>query len=242
MKVISLNVNSLKSCLEKGLKNNIFSLDPDIICFQEIKCQEKILNDTNYLDYWSFCNKKGYSGVAVFTKIKPLKVIEGFINNSFDTEGRILTLEYKNFILINVYVPNSKSNLSRQNYRMYWDDLLYNHICNLENNKPLIICGDFNVDLKKLNDNNEFIDNELDIFQNILNRGYTDSFIYKNGTSNINNFCTWYLNKNKSIGYRLDYFLVSNYLRDKIIESKILNTINCSDHFPILLEIDIKGV
>ncbi len=240
MRVVSLNVNSLKSCIEKGLTNNIFSLNPDIVCFQEIKCQTNILNINNYYSYWSFCNKKGYSGVAIFTKIKPLKIIEGFLNDNFDAEGRILSLEFKDFILINVYVPNSKSNLDRQNYRMNWDDLLYNHISTLEKLKPLIICGDFNTDLKKLKNNNEFIDNELDIFQSILTRGYTDSFIYKNGNQNIEKFCTWYL-KNKKVGYRLDYFLISNYLRDKIIESTILNNINCSDHYPILLDIDIKG-
>ncbi len=247
MVIFSLNVNGLKSSIEKGLLNFIDTINPDILCLQEIKCQEPLLSLKDYYCYWNYCSKKGYSGTAIFTKFKPRSVTYGFANELFDSEGRIITLEYDSFFLVNVYVPNSKSSLARIDYRMKWDEIFFDYIMTLEKNKAVIICGDFNIALTEIDSNDEnyiseFIDNERDEFDNFLNNDFIDAYRYKNPYEK-NCFTWWSIGKktrNNKIGYRLDYFLVSQSLKDHIINSKIFSKINCSDHCPISLEIDLK--
>lgn len=183
-------------------------------------------------------------GTVTYTKVKPLSVKYGLSEN-FDSEGRIITLEFQNFYLVNVYVPNSKSSIIRVDYRMKWDELFFKYIMNLESNKPVIMCGDFNVDYNSINENyieNTFMNNEKEEFEHLLNYGYIDSFHYLH--PNQKNCYTWWNvgkeNKEKKLGYRLDYFLISKFLLNKLINSNIHNDINDSDHCPISLSIDIK--
>lgn len=240
MIILSLNVNGLKSAIDKGLKSKLDSINADIICLQETKCQDELLNINGYYSYYNYCNKKGYSGTCVFSKIKPVNVHYDFDNSEFDTEGRIITLEYKDFYLINVYVPNSKSGLSRIDYRMMWDELFREYVFELENKKPVIVCGDFNVALysEDSNLNKEFIDNEKDEFYYLLENGFADAFRYINPNSK-DCFTWWQVGKNskeKNIGCRLDYFIVSDYLLNSVKDCLILKEVDCSDHSPILLE------
>ncbi len=244
MLLCSFNVNGLKASVNKGLVKIILDQKPDIICFQETKCQSQILKIDGYYSYWNYCNKKSYSGTATFTKIKPISCKLGFNDYDFNTEGRIITLEYESFYLVNIYVPNSRAGLNRIDYRMQWDEQFYNHIMELEKIKPVIICGDFNVALYKNDRNNIekkiFINNELVVFNDLLASGFIDAFKYLYSDEDA---VTWYRigknKKNTGIGYRLDYFLVSSYLKDKINDSKICSNINISDHFPITLKINI---
>lgn len=241
MIILSLNVNGLKSALDKGLKSQLDNINADIICLQEIKCQDELLSLDGYYSYYNYCNKRGYSGTCVLCKRQPLNTYYGFENSDFNSEGRIITLEYNDFYLINVYVPNSKSGLSRINYRMDWDELFRNYIFKLENKKPVIVCGDFNVDLYSKDNSldKEFIDNEKDEFYYLLDNGYVDAFNYIN-PNNENCITWWQVGKNSredNIGCRLDYFLVSNYLVNYINDSSILSDVDCSDHCPILLDI-----
>ena len=246
MLLYSLNVNGLKASINKGLVEFIFSAKPDIICLQETKCQDLPLKVEGYTTYWNFSERNSYSGTAIFTKEKALNCMYDF-GDTFDVEGRIIILEFNSFYLINVYVPNSRRGQNRVNYRMEWDELFFDYVMNLERLKPVIICGDFNVALYKEEQDNIkkqlFINNELSVFNDLLNSGFVDAFKYTN--PNLKEAITWVkMGKNKidtGIGYRLDYFLVSNYLKKSIRESKILNNINISDHYPITLEIDIEG-
>lgn len=246
MRILSLNVNGLKSSLNKGLEKYLLNMDYDIICLQEIKCNSPLLNLDGYYSYYNYCKKNGYSGTAIFTKFAPINENNLLSNVDFDLEGRIIILEYKAFYLINVYVPNSKANLSRINYRMNFDGFFYQELLNLDRKKPIIVCGDFNVDYEtnELIENSEisFEDNEIEEFCNFLDSGFIDTF--RELHKNLNKKNTWFLmgknNTKKDIGYRLDYFIVSNYLKQFLIDSKICEDTNCSDHYPIELEIDLK--
>lgn len=245
MILCSLNVNGLKSAVKKGLQSIIKEIDADIICLQETKCQKKVTLIDGYYDYWSFCKKKGFSGTAILTKKKPINV-SYTINDDFDTEGRIITVEYETFFIVTVYVPCSRRNLKRNNYRLVWNELFYEYIANLENKKPVILCGDFNVDLNSDNYNkiefSDFLNSDKDEFNELLDIGFVDSFkyLYPNDKES---YSWWFVGdkaKEKNSGCRIDYFLVSNYLKDKIKDSKILKEVNCSDHCPIILDIDLN--
>jgi exodeoxyribonuclease-3 len=234
MMIFSLNVNGLNSSLSKGLREHLVYLNPDIICLQEIKCSSNLLKMADYYEFYNFCNKKGYSGTAILSKYKPLSVSYNFVDE-FDCESRIITLEYEEFYLVNVYFP-TKSSIRRSIYRIEWDELFEKYIFNLECKKPVIICGDFNVSVNKESnsENKEFINNEEDVFLNLLNNNFVDIYKEKHPTDEK---ITWCVNDNSN---RLDYFLISRYLLDLFISVDVLSNINCSDHFPITLELDMQ--
>jgi exodeoxyribonuclease-3 len=244
----SYNINGLKSCIDKGFMDYFLSTNADFFCLQETKSQDPLPNLPGYYQYWNFCSRKGYSGTAVLTKHKPISVSYDIDDTSFDIEGRIITLEYNSFYLINIYAPNSQMGISRKNYRMQWDESLYDYLINLNNIKPVIICGDFNVALTDLDvctsipDESKFVDDERIEFENLLNSGFIDSFRFLH--PNVENCFTWWNvgkdSKDNNIGWRLDYFLVSDYLKSSIVDADILQDISCSDHCPICLKIDFQ--
>lgn len=249
MNFYSWNVNGLNSCIKKGGDAFFYNSDADFFCIQETKLQKPLPTISGYYQFWSFCSKKGYSGTAILTKHKPLSVSYKFDNDNseFDMEGRLVTLEYNTFYLVNIYVPNSQSNISRKNYRMEWDELFFDYIFNLNNIKPVIICGDFNTSFSNLNGKcqfinpNEFINDQLIEFKKLLDIGFIDSFnhLYPNSKDS---FTWWNVGKNSkenNIGLRLDYFLVSEFLEERIQDAQIFSHISSSDHCPINLIIDI---
>lgn len=251
MKFVSWNVNGLRSILNKNFDEVFKNMNADFFCMQEIKLQENMieLEKEGYYSYWNYAEKKGYSGTAIFTKIKPVSVHYGMNNEEYDKEGRIITLEYENFYIINVYVPNSQSNLTRLNYRLEWGDLFYEYIKELNYIKPIIICGDFNVahteiDLKypeKNIDTEGFTNEEREQFNELLNLGLIDSYRYKYPTRE-NAYSWWsYRHNGKATdnGWRLDYFLVSDILKDRIINAQIRKDIGGSDHCPIVIKIKL---
>ena len=253
MKIISWNVNGLKACWEKGLKEFISSTDADIICLQETKLQEEFepLTHTEYFDFWNFSMKKGYSGTMCLTKNKPIDVSFGINNEIFDSEGRVITLEYENYFIVNCYVPNSKGSLERFYFRMDWDEAFREYLCYLQRIKPVIVCGDFNVaydyidiypeNLLNSDTPTGFLDEERDGLSQLYENGFTDSFRYFFPKQE--RAYSWWSNRlNKRIenkGWRLDYCLISNSIIHKAITAGILNNIYGSDHCPIFLEVDI---
>ncbi len=251
MKLISWNVNGLRAVLKKGFKEFFFDIDADIFCIQETKMQEGQIENfelKGYKQYWNSAVKKGYSGTAIFTKNNPLSVSYGIGIEEHDQEGRVITLEYEKFYLVNIYVPNSKRELERLSYRMIWEDEIRKYLSNLNKKKKVIICGDLNVaheeiDLKNPKSNRRnagFTDEERGKLTELLNAGFTDSFryIYPEKIA----YSWWsYMGKarEKNIGWRIDYFLVSNDAREKIKDSYIFENIYGSDHCPVGLDIDI---
>ena len=247
MKMFSWNVNGLNSCIEKGFWSFFDSVDADFFCLQEIKCQHPIISKNGYYIFWNYCSKKGYSGTAIITKHKPISVHYEFDDPDFDVEGRIITLEYDSFYLINVYSPNSQMGISRINYRMNWDDLFFNYVSSLNYIKPVIICGDFNIAISDLDvctsipSSSEFVDDQRIEFENLLNNGFIDTFRYLHPTTN-NAFTWWNVGKDSklnNIGWRLDYFLVSDFFISAIQDAEIYSQISSSDHCPISLTINI---
>jgi len=252
MRFVSWNVNGIRACLQKGFEESIKSLDADIFCLQETKCQagQVELTFDGYYDYWNYAEKKGYSGTAVFTKIKPLNVFYGIGIKEHDTEGRVITLEFDNFYFVTVYVPNSKDDLSRLSYRMNWEDDFLNYIDALNEKKPVIYCGDLNVahkeiDLKNPASNHKhagFTDEEREKFSAVLERGYIDTFRYK--YPDLTDKYSWwsyrFKSRERNAGWRIDYFIVSEKLEDKIEDAKIHDEIYGSDHCPVELEIKIN--
>lgn len=249
MKLVSWNVAGLRACLNKGFDIFFRQVNADIVCLQEVKAEkEQILFDPlGYTSYIYPAEKKGYSGTMVFTRIKPIEVSYGMNNDKHDHEGRMITLEYEEFFLINVYVPNAKRELERLSYRMEWEDDFREYVGNLKKRKPVIICGDFNVahqeiDIKnpKANKHNAgFTDEERGKFTELLNSGFIDT--YRSFYPNKSDAYTWwsYLfhSRDKNIGWRIDYFLVSKDLLSRVEEALIYNDIMGSDHCPIGLEI-----
>lgn len=251
MKLLSWNVNGIRACVKKGFIDFFTQVEADVFCLQETKLQEGQieLKFEGYDQYWNYAVKKGYSGTAIFTRIKPIAVQYGLGVDEHDQEGRVITLEFDSFFLITVYTPNSKRDLSRLDYRLRWENDFRNFVTELENRKPTIICGDLNVahqeiDLKnpKSNQNNsEFTNEEREKMTVILDAGFVDSFryLYPEQTGAY----TWwsYMNKvrERNIGWRIDYFLVSNQLKEKIKDSKIYSSTLGSDHCPVGLEISI---
>ncbi|MDX1829005.1 MAG: exodeoxyribonuclease III [Lutibacter sp.] len=254
MKLISWNVNSIKAIIKKDFLESIAKLNPDILCLQETKAQDKYVKTTlspltNYFLYCSSAEKKGYSGTALLCKKKPIKVTTNINIIENENEGRLIFAEYNNFYLINVYVPNSGQQLKRLKYRNKWDVEFLNYLKNLEKIKPVIVCGDFNVahrsiDLKndKSNYNKTagYTQIEIDGMNNLINTGFVDVFRHQNPNEIAYTFWSYRFNaRAKNIGWRIDYFLISKSLTNKIKKVEILSDYYGSDHCPIQLEIDL---
>lgn len=248
MKLISWNVNGIRSVLRKDFGKFVQKEDPDILCLQETKMgkEEVKIDLPQYQEYWNSPKRPGYSGTAIFTKIKPLGVTFGIHNAQHDDEGRVITAEYKDFYLICVYTPNSKRDLSRLGYRQQWDKDFLAHAKKLEKKKPVVFCGDLNVahteiDLTHPNTNRKnhgFTDGERAGFDEIIKAGFLDSFreFQKAG-----GHYTWWSQMNncrkRNIGWRIDYFCISKSLRPRLKSAKILSHVMGSDHCPIAIEL-----
>lgn len=251
MKLISWNVNGLRAVVNKGFYEAFNNLDSDIFCIQETKMQEGQL-DIDFDGYYKFFNsaeKKGYSGTAIFTKIKPITVKNGIGIEEHDKEGRVITLEFDEFYLVNCYTPNAKRELTRLDYRMVWEDEFRKYLNNLNEVKPVILCGDLNVahneiDLKnpKTNVGNAgFTPEERGKMTELLNSGFVDSFRYLYPDKK-EAYSWWsYMGRarEKNVGWRIDYFVVSDRIKDKIQDAKIYPEIFGSDHCPVELQIDL---
>ena len=250
-KLISWNVNGLRACVKKGFLEFFKEIDADIFCIQESKLQQGQidLELEGYSSYWNYAEKKGYSGTAVFTKQEPLSVKRGIGVEEHDNEGRVITLEFDKFYLVNVYTPNSKQALERLDYRMVWEDVFRKYLKELEENKPVIICGDLNVahneiDLKNPKSNRKnagFTDEERAKISELLDAGFIDTYRYfypdKEGE-----YSWWSQRLNaraKNAGWRIDYFLVSESLKDKLEDAKIHMDVMGSDHCPVELKINL---
>ena len=251
MKFISWNVNGLRACLKKGFMDFFDESNSDFFCVQETKMhpsQAEIIMP-NYHQYWNWAQKKGYSGTAIFTKYKSYNVSYGIGIDEHDQEGRVITLEYEKFYLVNVYTPNSKEGLLRLDYRMKWEDDFRNYLLGLDEKKAVIVCGDMNVahneiDLKNPKTNRKnagFTDEERSKISKLINSGFTDTYrkLYPDTIK-----YTWWsyrfnARKNNS-GWRIDYFLVSDRLIQNVNDAKIHNEIFGSDHCPIELNLDIE--
>lgn len=250
MKLISWNVNGLRAVYNKNFKEIFELLDADIFCIQETKMQEGQLavEFDGYEKFFNSAVRKGYSGTAVFSKIKPISVSYGIGIEEFDNEGRVITLEYDKFYLVNCYTPNSQRELTRLEYRMQWEDNFRTYLKNLDDIKPVILCGDLNVaheeiDLKnpKTNRGNAgFTDEEREKFSKLLKSGFIDSFryLYPEKTDCYSWWSYMGRAREKNIGWRIDYFVVSKKAKTNIIDSKIHQEIYGSDHCPV--ELDIK--
>ncbi len=251
MKLVSWNVNGLRAVMGKGFMDSFKALDADVFCLQETKLQEGQieLDLPGYTQYWNYAEKKGYSGTAVFTKIKPLKVTYGIGAPEHDHEGRVITLEFEDFYFITVYVPNSQRELTRLAYRQEWERDFLKYICGLEKSKPVIYCGDLNVahkeiDLKnpKSNHGNAgFTDEERECFTKVLDSGYTDTFryFYPDKAEVYSWWSYMFHSREKNAGWRIDYFVASDKLKDKLIDAKIHTDIFGSDHCPVELDINL---
>lgn len=251
MKMVSWNVNGLRACVTKGFVDIFNKLDADIFCLQETKLQEGQIDLPldGYYQYWNYAEKKGYSGTAIFTKKEPLAVTNGIGIDEHNTEGRVITLEFQDFFFVTCYTPNSQNELKRLDYRMKWDDDFREYLLSLNKKKPVILCGDLNVahneiDLKNPKTNRKnagFSDEEREKMTTLLNSGFTDSFRYlypdKEG---IYSWWSYRFNARKNnAGWRIDYFITSDSIKDKIIDSKIHTDIMGSDHCPVELDIDL---
>lgn len=251
MKMVSWNVNGLRACVTKGFVDIFNKLDADIFCLQETKLQEGQIDLPleGYYQYWNYAEKKGYSGTAIFTKKEPLAVTNGLGIDEHNTEGRVITLEFEDFFFVTCYTPNSQNELKRLDYRMKWEDDFREYLLRLNKKKPVILCGDLNVahneiDLKNPKTNRKnagFSDEEREKMTTLLNSGFTDSFRYlypdKEG---IYSWWSYRFNARKNnAGWRIDYFITSDSIKDKIIDSKIHTDIMGSDHCPVELDIDL---
>ena len=249
MKLISWNVNGIRACLTKGFEDVFKKMDADIFCLQETKCQPDQINleFEGYTSYWNSAEKKGYSGTAIFTKQKPINVTYGIGIEEHDKEGRVITLEFEKFYMVDIYTPNSKRELERLEYRQIWEDEIRKYLLKLNETKPVIMCGDLNVahkeiDLKnpKTNRHNAgFTDEERQKMTELLDAGFTDSFRYLYPDKD-NAYSWWsYMGhaREKNVGWRIDYFIVSKSIENQIKEAKIYPEIMGSDHCPVGLEI-----
>ena len=249
-KFISWNVNGIRACLEKGFMDFFDSIDADFFCLQEIKLSEGQLewNKEGYYSYWNYAQKKGYSGTAIFAKEEPISVSYGIDIEEHDKEGRVITLEYPDFYLVTCYTPNSQNELARLDYRMVWEDAFRDFLCNLKEKKSVILCGDLNVahneiDLKNPKTNRKnagFTDEERQKMTELLNAGFVDSFrhFYPDKEQIYSWWSYRFKAREKNSGWRIDYFIVSEDLRDRLVDAKIHTDILGSDHCPV--ELDIK--
>ena len=250
-RLISWNVNGLRAVVGKDFVETFKTLDADFFCLQETKMQagQLDLEFDGYRSYWNYADKKGYSGTAIYTRQEPLNVTLGIGIDEHDHEGRVITLEMETFYLVNVYVPNSQDGLKRLDYRMRWEDDFRGYLLRLNEKKPVIVCGDLNVahqeiDLKnpKTNRMNAgFTDEEREKMTKLLDSGFTDSWRFFN--PDVEGVYSWwsyrFKAREKNAGWRIDYFLVSNDARDKMVNAKIHTEIYGSDHCPVELEIKL---
>ena len=247
MKFISWNVNGIRACVGKGFLDFFKEVDADIFCLQETKLQEGQieLDLPGYFQYWNYAERKGYSGTAIFTKKEPLKVMYGINIEEHDKEGRVITLEFEDFYFVTVYTPNSQSELKRLEYRTRWEDDFIDYLTKLDNHKPVIVCGDMNVahkeiDLKNPKNNMKnagFTKEEREKFSKLLDSGFIDTYRYFNpDKEGVYSWWSYRFNARKNnAGWRIDYFLVSNNLEDRIKEASIDTEILGSDHCPVKL-------
>jgi exodeoxyribonuclease-3 len=253
MKLVSWNVNGLRACVNKGFMDYFKEVDADIFCIQETKLQEgQIVLDhgEEYAQYWNYAIKKGYSGTAVFTKVKPLSVRYGLGEELEEPEGRILTLEFNAFYLVNVYTPNAKRDLSRLPYRLEWEDRFRSYLQQLDTHKPVIFCGDLNVahqeiDIKNWKSNrgsSGFTQEERDKMTLLLDAGFIDTFRYFYPEKT--DVYSWWSNmpgvREKNVGWRIDYFLASSRLGASLLDAQIDCHVLGSDHCPVILEINVS--
>ncbi len=250
-KFVSWNVNGIRACLGKDFYKSFESLDADIFCLQETKMQEgqAELELPGYYQYWNYAEKKGYSGTAIFTKEEPIEVTYGIGIDEHDHEGRVITAEFKDYYFITVYVPNSQDGLKRLEYRMKWEDDFLDYIKELDKIKPVIYCGDLNVaheeiDIKNPATNHHnagFTDEEREKFSKVLSEGFIDSYRYFYPEL-ADTYSWWsyrFKARERNAGWRIDYFVVSEKLKDKMKDAKIHSDILGSDHCPVELDIDI---
>jgi len=249
MKLISWNVNGLRACMTKGFMDFFDNIDADFFCIQEIKLSEGQFewDRDDYYAYWNYAEKKGYSGTAIFTKHKPISVAYGIGIEEHDHEGRVITLEYADFYMVTVYTPNAQTELARLDYRMKWEDDFRDYLCGLKAKKSVIICGDLNVahkeiDLKnpKTNRNNPgFTDEERDKMTKLLESGFIDTFRYfYPDKEQIYSWWSYrFKAREKNTGWRIDYFLASEDLKDKLVDASIHTDILGSDHCPVEVQI-----
>lgn len=251
MKFISWNVNGLRACVTKGFKDYFHMTDADFFCLQETKLQagQIDLPLPGYTQFWNYAEKKGYSGTAIFAKEAPLSVKYGVGVEALDTEGRLITLEYPNFFLVTCYTPNAQQGLARIDHRLKWDDAFRAYLCELDKQKPVIACGDLNVahqeiDLKNPASNRGnagFSDEERESFGKLLACGFTDTFRHLN--PNVTGVYSWWsyrFNARKNnAGWRIDYFIVSDRIADKVTAAPIYAEVMGSDHCPVGLEIEL---
>ncbi len=249
MKLISWNVNGLRACVTKGFLDFFKEIDADIFCIQETKLQagQIDLKLEGYYQYWNYAVKKGYSGTAIFTKKEPLSVAYGIGIEEHDQEVRVITLEYPEFYMVTVYTPNAQNELARLPYRMEWEDAFLAYLKGLEQNKPVIFCGDLNVahkeiDLKNPKSNRMnagFTDEEREKFTKLLEAGFVDTF--RHFYPDVEQIYSWwsyrFKAREKNAGWRIDYFCVSQCLKDKLQDAKIYTQVLGSDHCPVELEI-----
>ena len=251
MKLVTWNVNGIRACVKKGFLDYFNEVDADMFCIQETKLQEGQidLELEGYHQYWNYAEKKGYSGTAIFTKVEPISVKYGLGIEEHDTEGRVITLEFEKFFLVNVYTPNSQAKLARIEYRMNWENDFRAHLNELDEKKPVVLCGDLNVahkeiDLKNPSTNKKsagFSDQEREKMTELLDAGYVDSFRFL--YPDVEEMYTWwsYMRqaRDRNSGWRIDYFVVSNRLSDNIEDVEIHREIMGSDHCPVLLKLNI---
>ena len=251
MRLISWNVNGIRACCDKGFRDSFKALDADFFCLQETKMQEGQLDLSfeGYKSYWNYAEKKGYSGTAIFTRHQPLNVTYGIGIDEHDHEGRVITLEMENFFLVTVYAPNSQDGLKRLDYRMTWEDDFRTYIKNLDSKKPVLVCGDLNVAHKEIDLKNPktnrmnagFTDQEREKFQTLLDAGFIDTF--RHFYPDMENIYSWwsyrFKAREKNAGWRIDYFVASARLADKLQGAKIHTEIFGSDHCPVEVTIDL---
>ena len=251
MKLISWNVIGLRACCDKGFREAIQTLDADFFCLQETKMQEGQLDLSfeGYTSYWNYAEKKGYSGTAIFTRLKPLNVTYGLGIDVHDHEGRVITLEMDNFYLVTVYTPNSQDGLKRLDYRMTWEDDFRNYLLELDKKKPVLVCGDLNVAHKEIDLKNPktnrmnagFTDQEREKFQILLDAGFIDTFryFYPEQTGIYSWWSYRFKAREKNAGWRIDYFLASRRLADKLESAQIHTEIFGSDHCPVEVTLNV---
>ena len=252
MRFISWNVNGLRACVTKGFQDYFDSVQADFFCLQETKLQDGqiSLDLPGYRQFWNYAQKKGYSGTAIFAKESPLSVSYGIGVEELDTEGRLITLEYPQFFLVTCYTPNAQQGLARIDHRLKWDEAFRNYLCVLDSQKPVVVCGDLNVahkeiDLKNPGSNRGnagFSDEERESFDKLLNAGFTDTFrhLYPDATGMYSWWSYRFNARKNNAGWRIDYFLVSKRLQDKITAAPIYADILGSDHCPVGLELNIE--
>lgn len=250
MKFISWNVNGLRACVQKGFLDYFHQENADFFCLQETKLSEGQieLDLPGYKQYWNYAQKKGYSGTAIFTKHDPISVAYGIGIDELDTEGRVITLEYENFYLVTCYTPNAQQGLARIDHRMKWEDAFLAYLKNLDVIKPVVVCGDLNVahndiDLKNPSSNRGnagFSDQERDCFRRLLDNGFTDTFrfLYPDVTGVYSWWSYRFNARANNAGWRIDYFLVSDSIKDRILDAQIHSNTTGSDHCPVTLLLD----